>query len=69
MRAAEAFDALGRLLAGSEPQTIVARIDWNVLKPLLEAGRPRPFLSRVALRSARREIWRREGARSLQGRT
>ncbi len=48
MRAAEAFDALGRLLAGSEPQTIVARIDWNVLKPLLEAGGPRSFLSRVA---------------------
>ncbi len=48
MRAVEAFDALGRLLAGSEPQTIVARIDWNVLKPLLEAGGPRPFLGRVA---------------------
>ena len=37
-------------MSGSEPQTIVARIDWNVLKPLLEAGRPRPFLSRVGLR-------------------
>ena len=37
-------------MAGSEPQTIVARIDWNLLKPLLEAGRPRSLLSRVAPR-------------------
>jgi microcystin synthetase protein McyG len=44
----EALGALGQLLAGSEPQTIVARIDWNLLKPLLEAGRPRPLLSLVA---------------------
>jgi len=52
MPAREAFDALGRLLGGPEPQTIVARIDWNVVKPRLEAGRSRPFLSTVVPQSA-----------------
>jgi acyl carrier protein len=57
MPAAEALDALGRLLAGGEPQAVVARIDWSVLVPLHEARRRRPFLEklRVAPASARRE--------------
>ena len=53
MPARDAFDALGRLLAGPDPQTIVARIDWNVVKPRLEAGRPRPFLSMVVPQSTK----------------
>jgi NAD(P)-dependent dehydrogenase (short-subunit alcohol dehydrogenase family)/acyl carrier protein len=49
MAAAETLDALGRLLTGAEPQTMVARVDWSVLKPLYEARRPRRFLARVGL--------------------
>ena len=48
MPAAEALDALGRLLGGSASGAVVARIDWSVLKPLHEARRPRPFLSRLS---------------------
>ncbi len=45
--AVEALDALGRLLAGSAPQGIVARINWTLYKPLFEARRTRPVLSRL----------------------
>ena len=45
MSAEEALDALGRLLIGSAPQGIVARIDWSRYKPLFEVRRARPFLS------------------------
>jgi SAM-dependent methyltransferase/NADP-dependent 3-hydroxy acid dehydrogenase YdfG/acyl carrier protein len=47
MPAADALDALGRLLAAQVPRGIVARIDWDVLKPLHEARRARPFLAKV----------------------
>jgi acyl carrier protein len=47
MPATEALDALGRLLAGDDAQCAVARVDWAVLKPLHEARRLRPFLSRL----------------------
>ena len=47
MPADEALQALAQLLAGSDAQSMVARIDWNVLKPLHEARRSRPLLSRV----------------------
>jgi acyl carrier protein len=47
MPATEALDALGRLLAGKDPQAVVAKIDWSVLRPLHEARRARPFLSRL----------------------
>ena len=53
MPATEALDALGRLLAGKEPQAVVAQIDWSILKPLHEARRARPFLSRLAAAPAR----------------
>ncbi len=43
----DALDALGRLLAGTQAQAVVARVDWSVLKPLHEARRARPFLARV----------------------
>jgi acyl carrier protein len=49
MPAAEALDALGRLLAGKDPQAVVAKIDWSILKPLHEARRARPFLSRLGV--------------------
>jgi acyl transferase domain-containing protein/NADP-dependent 3-hydroxy acid dehydrogenase YdfG len=49
MPASEALEALGRLLGGDEAQAVVARVDWSVLKPLHEARRARPFLSRLAL--------------------
>jgi acyl carrier protein len=48
MPAAEALDALGRLLASPGcAQSIVARVDWQTLKPLHEARRTRPFLERL----------------------
>ena len=47
MSAGEALDALGRALASDAAEVMVARIGWNVLKPLHEARRPRPFLSRM----------------------
>jgi acyl transferase domain-containing protein/SAM-dependent methyltransferase/acyl carrier protein len=54
MATSAALDALGRLLAGSSPQSIVAAVDWNVPGPLYEARRPRPFLSHVRPRLATR---------------
>lgn len=47
MTGAEALEALGRLLAGSEAQIAVARIDWDILKPLHEARRARPLLAHL----------------------
>jgi acyl transferase domain-containing protein/SAM-dependent methyltransferase/NAD(P)-dependent dehydrogenase (short-subunit alcohol dehydrogenase family) len=45
MQAAVALDALGQLLSNSEPQRVVGRFDWSVLRPLLEARHPRPILA------------------------
>jgi acyl transferase domain-containing protein/NAD(P)-dependent dehydrogenase (short-subunit alcohol dehydrogenase family) len=47
MQAAAALDALARLLGSSQRQAVVAQIDWSVLKPLHEARRARPLLSRL----------------------
>ena len=48
LSAEEALNALAQLLAGtSSPQAVVANIDWKVLKPLHEARRARPLLSKV----------------------
>ncbi|HJV97058.1 MAG TPA: SDR family NAD(P)-dependent oxidoreductase, partial [Albitalea sp.] len=47
MAAADGLAALGRLLSGSAPQAVVAKIDWSVLKPLHEARRARPFLAQL----------------------
>jgi acyl transferase domain-containing protein len=52
MPAAEALEALGRLLAGDAAQCAVARVDWDVLKPLHEARRGRPLLRRLGAGSA-----------------
>ncbi len=43
----EALEALGRVIAGNIPQAVVARIDWERYKPLVEAKRPRAFLYRI----------------------
>ena len=51
MSADVALDALGRLLAGLAAQGIVARMDWNLYKPLFESRRSRPFLSLVGTTS------------------
>ncbi|HLS56237.1 MAG TPA: type I polyketide synthase [Zeimonas sp.] len=48
MRAAVALDALGRLMTGNAAQAMVAQVDWSTLKPLHEARRARPFLSRLS---------------------
>lgn len=45
MRAEAALDALARLLDGRDAQTMVASIDWSILRPLHEARRPRPLLA------------------------
>jgi acyl transferase domain-containing protein/acyl carrier protein len=47
MASAAALDALGNLLRATAPQMMVADIDWGMLKPLHEARRIRPFLSRM----------------------
>lgn len=47
LQAAEAFDALSRLLNGGSPNAIVARVNWAKLKPLHEARRPRPLLAEL----------------------
>ena len=47
MPAADALDALERVLAGTQAQAVVARVDWDVLKALHETRRARPFLSRL----------------------
>ncbi|TXC66094.1 SDR family NAD(P)-dependent oxidoreductase [Piscinibacter aquaticus] len=52
MPAQDALDALGRLLAAPRVQTMVARIDWAVLKPLHEARRRRPLLAELGLAPA-----------------
>jgi SAM-dependent methyltransferase/NADP-dependent 3-hydroxy acid dehydrogenase YdfG/acyl carrier protein len=44
MPAADALDALARLLGSEAAQGVVARIDWQALKPVHEARRSRPFL-------------------------
>lgn len=44
---AEACNAMSSALAARMPNAIVARVDWSTLKPLHEARRRRPFLSRV----------------------
>jgi acyl carrier protein len=49
MPASDALDALGRMLAGTQPQAVVATVDWGVLKPLHEARRSRPFLSHLGV--------------------
>ncbi|MEO8804850.1 MAG: type I polyketide synthase [Burkholderiaceae bacterium] len=49
MAASDALDALGRLLAGTQPQAVVAKVDWSVLKPLHEARRSRPLLARLGV--------------------
>jgi NAD(P)-dependent dehydrogenase (short-subunit alcohol dehydrogenase family)/acyl carrier protein len=43
----EALDAMERLLADPAAQTAVARIDWQVLRPLHESRRTRPLLARL----------------------
>jgi NAD(P)-dependent dehydrogenase (short-subunit alcohol dehydrogenase family)/acyl carrier protein len=55
MPAAEALAALGRLLGGAAPQAVVARVDWSVLRPLHEARRPRPLLTRLGVSGPRPE--------------
>jgi acyl transferase domain-containing protein/SAM-dependent methyltransferase/acyl carrier protein len=47
MPAKLALRALTQLLASTEAQSMVASIDWDVLRPLHEARRPRPLLSQV----------------------
>jgi NAD(P)-dependent dehydrogenase (short-subunit alcohol dehydrogenase family)/acyl carrier protein len=45
--ASEALDAMSRAVAAGQAESVVARIDWATLKPLHEARRRRPFLSRI----------------------
>jgi acyl carrier protein len=47
MAAADALDALGRVLASPLRQAVVARVDWDALKALHEVRRARPLLARL----------------------
>jgi acyl carrier protein len=49
MASKDALEALGRTLAGSRAQAIVARVDWRALKSLHEARRARPMLARLGV--------------------
>jgi rifamycin polyketide synthase modules 1, 2 and 3 len=41
------FSALGRLVASGAVQAAVAPVDWDKLRPVLEAGHPRPLLEAI----------------------
>jgi len=47
MPSERALEVLGQLLRTDLPQSVVAAVDWNVLKPVYEAKRNRPFLEYV----------------------
>jgi acyl transferase domain-containing protein/SAM-dependent methyltransferase/acyl carrier protein len=47
MTATAALEALAAALQGHDAQAVIADIDWTVLKPLHEARRARPLLSRL----------------------
>jgi len=49
MPAAEALATLQHVLRRDLAQIAIADIDWNTLKPVYEARRPRPFLERVSV--------------------
>ncbi len=44
-----ASELLGRLMAGRAAQVMVAAVDWEVFRPLYEARRARPLLSRIEI--------------------
>jgi amino acid adenylation domain-containing protein len=46
---AEALDALGRILEGTEVQRAIVRADWSLVKSRYEAQRKRPLLSRLGI--------------------
>ncbi|WP_223732849.1 beta-ketoacyl synthase N-terminal-like domain-containing protein [Streptomyces purpurogeneiscleroticus] len=48
MDAEGAMAHLGALLAGGEGRRIVAEVDWEVVRPLLESQRARPLLAEMA---------------------
>nr|MBP7567874.1 SDR family NAD(P)-dependent oxidoreductase [Burkholderiaceae bacterium] len=71
MAAADALDALGRLLGNpTARQTVVAQVDWAALKSLHEARRSRPLLTHlgIATRAAVVEAPRVDSGPSLQAR-
>jgi len=47
MPASEALAALGRLLGAPQSNAMVARIDWSILKPMLEARHVRSLLAEL----------------------
>jgi acyl transferase domain-containing protein/SAM-dependent methyltransferase/NAD(P)-dependent dehydrogenase (short-subunit alcohol dehydrogenase family) len=69
MQAAVALDALGQLIFNSEPQRVVGRFDWSVLRPLLEARHPRPLLAELGTAPTRKQLVQRpdvsEGSESV----
>ena len=70
MAAADALDALGRLLGSTARQAVVAQVDWTALKALHEARRSRPLLSHlgIAPRAAVVQAPRADSGPSLQAR-
>jgi NAD(P)-dependent dehydrogenase (short-subunit alcohol dehydrogenase family)/acyl carrier protein len=53
LQAGEATEALGRLLAAGATQATVAKVDWDVFKPIYEARRARPLLERIGVDPAK----------------
>jgi acyl carrier protein len=64
----DALDALGRLLAGTAAQAVVARIDWSILKPLLESRRARPLLEKLGATGRAAQRHAEPGVLALQDR-
>jgi len=53
MASALALDALGWLLPGGAPQSVVAKVDWSIFKPVYEARRTRRFVAHLGLEPVR----------------
>ena len=49
LRSGVALDLMGRLIAGDEPFTAVADVDWNTLVPVYESRRARPLIHALAV--------------------
>ena len=66
MNADEALGELGKLLSSREPQHVVASVNWDVLLPLYEAKRGRPFFANIAAQQSSIGSWSAEDARFVE---
>jgi NAD(P)-dependent dehydrogenase (short-subunit alcohol dehydrogenase family)/SAM-dependent methyltransferase/acyl carrier protein len=67
MQPAVTLDALGQLMSNNEPQRMVGRFDWNVLRPLLEARHGRPLLADLGTLASRQPVVRQAAPEASEG--